>query len=1828
MITSRQCRSGRLGCLLFLLFAPVLTAATVTWNLSNGVFSDGGTVTGSFTVDVDTQTASTWSLAVAGGNTGTFSPRTYTPANSSFTFFPSQDTYLFSDTSTFPSRDLRIGPFNTPLTDAGGTVTTVPSNFGNTECFNCAPFRSLTATLTSTPADLTVNSTHTGIFLRGQTGATYTITVNNIQADGPSIGTVTATDTLPSGMTATSITGTGWTCGLATLTCTRSDTLNGSSSYPPITIVLDVGAGAASNSVNSVVVSGGGETNTGNDSGTDPTQVNDPPDLIVSKMHAGNFTQGQAGAAYAITVTNAGLGPTLSAVSVVDMLPASLSIVNLMGNGWTCNSGTIMCTRADTLAGGASYPPITVVVNVAANASNNLVNSVMVSGGSELNTSNDSASDPTTVIQVADLTLTKTHPASFTRGQSGAYTLIVNNVGPGPTAGAVTVTDAIPSGLTIAAMNGAGWTCNAAMASCTRSDVLGINSSYAPITVTVNVAATSPLNITNSASVSGGGELNLANDSASDPTSVNPALTIVTPIPTALSGSTYSPTLSATGGVAPYAWSAAGLPSWLSINTDGTLSGSPPGNFYGTVPLTLTVTDAVGDSTTMTVQLTVQLPVLRVLQASFTATAGLTFTGAVNATGGLKPYTWSAGGLPPWLSIYSFGEITGIPPLYGSAGSYILPIVVTDAASNSASASLTLTVNPAPITITPQSLSHAVVGFPYQVTFSASGGSGKYTWSALGLPSGFSLTSSGVLSGTAPPGLLGTYTFSINATDSANASANVNLTLQVDPAPVVITTLANLPAATETIPYTTALSATGGVPPYRWSATGIPSWLHLNTNGSLSGTPPIGTAGILRFNVSLNDSSTETALATFQIVISSANSILGIDTQSKLPAAKVGVPYNESLSAHGGKPPYLWSETGIAPGLSLSSSGVISGTPTAALVATFTGQVNDTAGASAFRAFGLSVVSPGLSIRTPAMLAQGVIGVPYMQLLSASGGGQQLTWSLTNGSLPQGVTLSASGILMGTPQGTGNFVFTVSVTDSSGLRTQVANPNSTSQTFQIDVRPSGTELIFSVGSLPFLAVTGGSAPRSQVISIITTSPAPVPFTVTTSDPWVQVTPSSGMTPGNVTVSVDQTNLLSGTYSTNIGFTTPGNPPQLVGVTLNVSSALPALAASPDSIQISNLARSSNLRTGPVFVQNTGPGYLSFNATVLDAPWLSLDQTGSVIAPNQTDTLTFSANTDALGPGVYRGRIELASNNGFADIPVTLTVTTQNRLILSSAGTLLEARQGAGISGPATQSLNILASEDTPLNWTAQLIGSSSFLKLSTGSGVSTNAAPGTVSYQVDSSGLDVGSYYARIEVTSPDAANSPQEFVVVLNVMPPATPPTPNPSPAGLLFASPANGASEQPVTVFTSSSTPVTFQAAASTESGSPWLSVAPLSGNISSQSPAQLTVSVLPSGLAPGVYRGTINVAQGNLAVPGINVTLIVTTSTANTIGMATAKAVAGCSPDSLVMTYTGLVNEFSTPAAWPGVIAITLSDNCGGTVKNGEVVASFSNGDPPLQLSLSDPATASYSATWVPQNSGSQVTISALATAPGLQSGTATLIGTVAPNVAPVINKNGILNGLYPQMGAALAPGTIVQIYGSGLAASSVTSDQLPLPTTMLGTSILVGGMPAPLLYISDTQINAQIPFELVPGHQYYAIVSVGDSYTLPQPIQVAQVAPGVARLADGSVIAQHRDSSLVSESSPAQPGEYLVAYLVGMGLTDVQVTDGTASPSNPPARASVVAGVTLNGERVNVAFAGLTPGLVGLYQINFQVPKDASSGDLVLQVTQQGVAANAGKIVVAK
>jgi uncharacterized repeat protein (TIGR01451 family) len=131
--------------------------------------------------------------------------------------------------------------------------------------------------------------------------------------------------------------------------------------------------------------------------------VDPGPDVTLTKTHVDDFIRGQIGATYTITVTNVGVVPTLGAVTVTDSLPAGLTATAFGGAGWTCVLATLTCTRSDALANGASYPVITLTVNVATSAADSITNTATVSGGGDVNAANNTANDPTTVRSFADV---------------------------------------------------------------------------------------------------------------------------------------------------------------------------------------------------------------------------------------------------------------------------------------------------------------------------------------------------------------------------------------------------------------------------------------------------------------------------------------------------------------------------------------------------------------------------------------------------------------------------------------------------------------------------------------------------------------------------------------------------------------------------------------------------------------------------------------------------------------------------------------------------------------------------------------------------------------------------------------------------------------------------------------------------------------------------------------------------------------------------------------------------------------------------------------------------------------------------------------------------------------------------------------------------------------------------------------------------------------------------------------------------------------------------------------------------------------------------------
>ena len=374
-----------------------------------------------------------------------------------------------------------------------------------------------------TGIDLAVSATNTNSSLvQGGTGQ-FTVNVANVGASTSTAAQVTVSNQLPVGMTMTSMSGTGWTFNSNNLTATRSGALNAAANYPPITVGFALAANAGALLTNTVTVTGGGDGNALNNTNTMVSSVSSGPDLAVSKATNSTYQQGGAGQ-FTVTVSNIGGTSTAGAVTVTEQPPAGMSITSMSGSGWTFNQTNSTVTRADALAAGTNYPPISIAVAVASNAASLLTNTVSVSGGGDANNGNNTATAAMSVSSGPDLAITKTPSSAFQQGGAGSFTLTVSNTGGTATTGTITVTEQPPTGMTVASMSGDGWTFDAQSLSATRSNSLAPGTSYPSITVGVSVASDAATTLTNVVSVSGGGDVNTGNNSAQSVVSVGLSL--------------------------------------------------------------------------------------------------------------------------------------------------------------------------------------------------------------------------------------------------------------------------------------------------------------------------------------------------------------------------------------------------------------------------------------------------------------------------------------------------------------------------------------------------------------------------------------------------------------------------------------------------------------------------------------------------------------------------------------------------------------------------------------------------------------------------------------------------------------------------------------------------------------------------------------------------------------------------------------------------------------------------------------------------------------------------------------------------------------------------------------------------------------------------------------------------------------------------------------------------------------------------------------------------------------------------------------------------------
>jgi uncharacterized protein (TIGR03437 family) len=519
---------------------------------------------------------------------------------------------------------------------------------------------------------------------------------------------------------------------------------------------------------------------------------------------------------------------------------------------------------------------------------------------------------------------------------------------------------------------------------------------------------------------------------------------------------------------------------------------------------------------------------------------------------------------------------------------------------------------------------------------------------------------------------------------------------------------------------------------------------------------------------------------------------------------------------------------------------------------------------------------------------------------------------------------------------------------------------------------------------------------------------------------------------------------------------------------------------------------------------------------------------------------------------------------------------------------------SGANGPA-QSIPFANIGDGALNLSVS--SSSSWLVPSVGNG--------RIQIALNTAALTPGTYSEFVTVSSPGAVDAPQTVSVTVQILG---------APAALeLYTVPGGTATAQ-------FSTQSQVKATATTSTGGNWLAVSLNGqGSFAFNFPYLVTVTAQP-GQGEGAYAGAITTSGGS--APD-NKTFPVTFHV-------TSQPIAQFAPAALLIQGVagGAKVTSSVAAANLGQGALAISGAAGTTASGGNWLsgAAVNNGAVAVTADPSGLAAGTYHGTLtVTSNAANAVT------------NTLPVEFVVNSSSAPAISFGGVVDNT--TFKPALAPGDIAAVFGFQLGGATPTgASSLPLTSTLAGVQVFVNNLPAPVYFTSSGQVDFIVPSAAQPGPATVRITVNGQAGNTVSSNIVAR-APRILKLnAANYGIIVNQDGSfpmpLGPNAHPARAGDALVIYAIGMGATNPGVQDGAASPSSPLA-ATVTPAVTFGGGFAGspllgqVLFSGLTPGFVGLYQINVIVPDGTPIGDaigLILQV--EGFTSNNVNIAIGK
>jgi hypothetical protein len=1151
--------------------------------------------------------------------------------------------------------------------------------------------------------------------------------------------TAVSTTTLTAGRAATTFTPVTGSGGTGALVYTVSPAL-------PSGLTLNSSTGAISGTATAASASA---TYTVTVTDTIPNSVTAPFTLLVNPAVAATT----AVASKALTATTAatftpvtatGGTPALS-YTVAPALPAGLSINTttgaITGTPTTATASAIYTVTVTDTNGATSTANFTLVVNSAVAAST----------------------------AVASTVLTASYPAPVftpvtTTGGTGALTFTIlpslpTGLSLNSTTGTISGTPTIPSATTIYTVTATDTNSNVATAQFTlkvnpavttstavasKALTATVASSFTPITasggtgtITYSVYPTLPAGLTfnpatgaitgtpanasaNTTYTITATDSNGATSNASFSLVVNPVVSATTAVASTVLTAThataaFSP-VTATGGTPALTYTVSpGLPAGLTLNTTtGAITGTPT-SASATTTYTVTVTDANSYATTAQFALKVNSAVattIAIASKALTATTPTSFT-PITATGGTGAITYSVSpALPAGLTLNpTTGAITGTPTSASASGTYT--ITATDSNGATSTATFTLVVNAAVSATT--AVSSSVLTASKSTTFTpvtATGGTGALTYAiAPTLPTGLTLNATtGAITGT-PTGASPTTTYTVTATDTNSNSATAQFALKVSTAVTTSASVSSKALTATTATSFTPITATGGTGTITYAISpALPAGLNLNPiTGAITGTPT-GASASGTYTVTATDSNGATSSSTFTLVVNAAVAAISAVSSKTLTANSAAAAF-APITATGGTGTLTYAITPALPtGLIFNTStGTITGTPIITIAASnFTVTATDQNATTSSATFSLIVLAPTLTL-TPATISAGQVAVPLSQTLTTTGGIAPYTYAISAGSLPSGLTLSASGVLTGTPTAGLTTTFTILSTDSS----LGSGPYTASTTYTFTINPGVSNFAFAAATAT-ATYTYGQGPVTLAASSV--SPAAIIYSVVSGPATINPTTGLLTLVGAGPVVVKAIQAANANYATSSAQATLSVVRQatVISVTASSTSITPI---QPITFTATVSPKFFGAPTGSVTFYDNGTAISAAIPLSSGSAQLHLN---SLLSGSHIITVAYSGDTNFLA----------AATSASTTTPITIAVAALTFTLNLSGHTSASIAPGSSASFPMQ------------VNPTYVLY-------------------PGTVTFVV--TGLPTGATYTVSPATL--AANSgPQQVIVTINV--------------------------------------------------------------------------------------------------------------------------------------------------------------------------------------------------------------------------------------------------------------------------------------------------------------------------------------------------------------------------------------------------------------------------------------------------------------------------------